>query len=144
MLQIRSATREDVPVLISLIRRLAAYENKAHQAVVTREDLLRDGFGPQPKFRALVALWDEAPAGYASFFYFYSSFRGRAALFLEDLFVLESFRDWQAPAIGGGKACFRGRVLWLALGGSGLEPPGNRVLRETGGKLSRRAQASGI
>jgi hypothetical protein len=73
MLQIRSATREDVPVLISLIRRLAAYENKAHQAVVTREDLLRDGFGPQPKFRALVALWDEAPAGYASFFYFYSS-----------------------------------------------------------------------
>jgi len=92
MLQIRSATREDVPVLISLIRGLAAYENKAHQAVVTREDLLRDGFGPQPKFRALVALWDEAPAGYASFFYFYSSFRGRAALFLEDLFVLESFR----------------------------------------------------
>ena len=81
-----------MPVLLSLIRELAAYEKKAHKAVVTENELLRDGFGPQQKFRALIAEWNGEPAGYASFFYFYSTFQGRAALFLEDLFVLDKLR----------------------------------------------------
>lgn len=81
-----------MPQLLELIRGLATYEKKRHKAVVTKEDLLRDGFGPQPKFRALIAEWDGQPAGYASFFYFYSTFAGRAALFLEDLFVFDEFR----------------------------------------------------
>jgi GNAT superfamily N-acetyltransferase len=92
MLNIHPATRDDVPVLLSLIRELAAYEKKAHKAVVTENELLRDGFGPQQKFRALIAEWNGEPAGYASFFYFYSTFQGRAALFLEDLFVLDKLR----------------------------------------------------
>jgi GNAT superfamily N-acetyltransferase len=92
MLTIRTATRDDVPVLRLLIRELAAYEKKPHKAVVTEQDLLRDGFGPQQKFRALIANWENEPAGYASFFHFYSTFRGRTALFLEDLFVLDKFR----------------------------------------------------
>jgi GNAT superfamily N-acetyltransferase len=86
------ATREDVAVLRSLIRQLAAYEKKAHKAVVTEGDLLRDGFGSQPKFRMLIAEWESEAAGYASFFYFYSTFQGRPALFLEDLFVPDKFR----------------------------------------------------
>lgn len=93
MLTIRPATRTDVPTLLALIRELATYEKKRNKAVVTEKDLLRDAFGPQPKFRALLAEWDGQSAGYASFFYFYSTFQGRAALFLEDLFVLEEFRD---------------------------------------------------
>jgi GNAT superfamily N-acetyltransferase len=92
MLNIYPATRADVPTLLALIRQLAAFEKKPHKAVVTEADLLRDGFGPQQKFRALVATWEERPAGYASFFYFYSTFQGRSALFLEDLFVLEGSR----------------------------------------------------
>lgn len=92
MLNIQPATREDVPVLLELIRELATYEKKRHKAVVTEDDLLRDAFGPQAKFRALIAEWDREPAGYASFFYFYSTFRGQSALFLEDLFVLEKSR----------------------------------------------------
>lgn len=92
MTNIRPATRDDVPTLLALIRELAAYERKRHKAVVTEDDLLRDGFGPQPKFRALIAEWDGQAAGYASFFYFYSTFLGRPALFLEDLFVLDRFR----------------------------------------------------
>ena len=92
MLNIRSTTRADVPMLRSLICELAAYEKKAHQAVATEDDLLRDGFGPQPKFRTLLAEWQGEPAGYASFFYFYSTFQGRPALFLEDLFVRDKFR----------------------------------------------------
>src|SRR5258708_6176147 len=92
MLNIRPATREDVPLLRALIRELAAYEKKAHKAVMTEDDLLRDGFGRQRKFRALIAEWKGEPAGYASFFYFYSTFQGRPALFLEDLFVRDKFR----------------------------------------------------
>lgn len=92
MVTIRPATPADVPALLALIRELATYEKKRHKAVVTEADLLRDGFGPNSKFRALLAEWDGRPVGYASFFYFYSTFQGRAALFLEDLFVLEQFR----------------------------------------------------
>src|SRR5258708_28058813 len=92
MVNIRPATRDDVRVVLSLIRELAAYEKKAHKAVVTENDLLRDGFAPQQRFRALIAEWKGEPAGYASFFYFYSTFQGRAALFLEDLFVLDKLR----------------------------------------------------
>ncbi len=91
-LNIRPASPEDVPVLLSLIRGLATYEKKPDKAVATEADLLRDGFGPQQKFRVLIAEWDSQPAGYASFFYFYSTFQGRPALFLEDLFVLENLR----------------------------------------------------
>ena len=92
MLNIRPATRDDVPDLLTLIRGLAIFEKKPHKAIVTQADLLRDGFGPHPKFRALIADWHGEPAGYASFFYFYSTFQGRPALFLEDLFVLDEFR----------------------------------------------------
>jgi GNAT superfamily N-acetyltransferase len=92
MLTIHPATRDEVPTLLSLIRALAAYEKKPHKVVATEADLLRDLFGPQPKFRALIAEWNSQPAGYASFFYFYSTYEGRAALFLEDLFVLDEFR----------------------------------------------------
>jgi GNAT superfamily N-acetyltransferase len=92
MLRIRHATREDVPALLALIRGLARYEKKPHAVVATERDLLRDLFGPQPKFRALLAEWEDEPVGYASFFHFYSTYRGRSTLFLEDLFVLEKFR----------------------------------------------------
>ena len=92
MVNIHAATPADVPALLALIRELAAYEKRRHKAVVTEDDLRRDMFGPQPKFRALIADWQGKPAGYATFFYFYSTFEGRAALFLEDLFVLDEFR----------------------------------------------------
>ena len=92
MLEIHLATDQDVVALRTLIRELALYEKKPQAAVVTEQDLLRDGFGSQPKFRALIARWRGEAAGYAAFFYFYSTFRGRPALFLEDLFVLEPLR----------------------------------------------------
>jgi GNAT superfamily N-acetyltransferase len=89
---IRPVTRKDAPALLSLIRGLAAYEKKPDAVVATEQDLLRDLFGPHPKFRALIAEWQGQPAGYASFFHFYSTYQGRSALFLEDLFVPEKFR----------------------------------------------------
>lgn len=92
MLSIRPATAKDAALLSVLIRELAEYERELELAVVTEADLLRDGFGPQPKFRALIAKWDGQPAGYALFFGFYSTWAGRPGLFLEDLFVRPQFR----------------------------------------------------
>jgi GNAT superfamily N-acetyltransferase len=91
-LKIHAATRDEVSTLLGLIRGLAAYEKKPQAVVATEQDLERDAFGPNPRFRALIAEWKGEPAGYASFFHFYSTYQGRTALFLEDLFVLDKFR----------------------------------------------------
>jgi GNAT superfamily N-acetyltransferase len=91
MLLIREATPDDVTLLRKLIQELAEYENELDQVLITEADLARDGFGPQPKFRVLFAYWDGEAAGYALFFDFYSTWRGRQ-MFLEDLFVREAFR----------------------------------------------------
>jgi GNAT superfamily N-acetyltransferase len=74
-----------------MIRELAEYEGWLEQVTIRAEDLARDGFGQNPRFRALIAEWDGHPAGYAFFFGYYSTWAGRG-LFLEDLFVREPFR----------------------------------------------------
>jgi GNAT superfamily N-acetyltransferase len=89
MLSIRPAIPNDAPLLKSLIHEFAEFERL--DAVITEQDLLRDGFGPQPKFRVLLAEWHAQPAGYALFFDHYSSFHG-PTLFLEDLYVRSQFR----------------------------------------------------
>jgi GNAT superfamily N-acetyltransferase len=92
MLSIRPATIEDVPLLSAMIRELAEFERELNSVVTTEADLARDGFGRDPKFQALIAEWDDQPAGYALFFDFYSTWRGRQ-LYLEDLFVRPQFRN---------------------------------------------------
>jgi GNAT superfamily N-acetyltransferase len=91
MLLIRPARVDDVALLRTLIRELAAFEGVLELVTIAEADLARDGFGENPKFRALIAEWDEQPAGYALFFGCYSTRSGRG-LFLEDLFVREQFR----------------------------------------------------
>jgi GNAT superfamily N-acetyltransferase len=91
MLSIRPATIEDVTLLRTLIRELADFEHQLDLVSIQEADLERDGFGTSPKFRALIAEWDEQPAGYALFFGCYSTWVGRG-LYLEDLFVRQEFR----------------------------------------------------
>jgi GNAT superfamily N-acetyltransferase len=91
MLLIRAATVDDVSLLRTMIRELAAFERELVSCVIEEADLARDGFGAKPKFRALIAEWDGQPAAYALFFGYYSTWRGHG-LFLEDLFVREEFR----------------------------------------------------
>jgi GNAT superfamily N-acetyltransferase len=91
MLLIRAATVDDVALLRTLIRELAAFEHELDLCVIEEADLVRDGFSANPSFRALIAEWDGQPAGYALFFGCYSTWAGRR-LFLEDLFVREPFR----------------------------------------------------
>jgi GNAT superfamily N-acetyltransferase len=91
MLQIRPAVIQDVALLRTMIRELAKFERELEMVTIREEDLARDGFGENPRFRALIAEWDAQPAGYALFFGYFSTWAGRG-IFLEDLFVRESFR----------------------------------------------------
>ena len=91
MILIRAAAVSDVPLLLRFSRELAEYERQPDAVVITEETLTRDGFGPQPKFRSLMAEWDGEAIGYALFFGIYSSLKG-SGIFLEDLFVREAFR----------------------------------------------------
>src|SRR5579863_3651623 len=89
---IRNATTADVPQILAFIRALAAYERAPDAVVATEEALLRDGFGPTPFFSCLIADYDGQPAGFALFFYNYSTWIGRPGIYLEDLFVLPELR----------------------------------------------------
>jgi GNAT superfamily N-acetyltransferase len=91
MLRIRLATMSDAALLRTMIRELAEFERELELVTIGEEELERDGFGKNPRFRALIAEWDDQPAGYALFFEYYSTWSGRG-LFLEDLFVREPFR----------------------------------------------------
>ena len=92
MLTIRPATPTDVPLILEFICGLAEYEREPEAAVATAADLLRDGFGPEPKFRVDIAEWSGEPAGFAFYFWNYSTWQGKPGLYLEDLFVRPRFR----------------------------------------------------
>ncbi len=91
MLSIRCATIQDCALLRTMIRELAAFEHQLESVIITEEVLARDGFGDNPKFRALIAECDGQPAAFALFFGRYSTWAG-PALHLEDLFVRDAFR----------------------------------------------------
>jgi GNAT superfamily N-acetyltransferase len=121
MLNIRHATAADATLIRDFIRGLALYERAPEKAVVTEADLLRDGFGPSPKFWCEIAEWDGRPAGFALWFYNYSTWQGRPGLFLEDLFVDPDFRGkgigkallLHLAKIAVGENC--GRFVWNVL-----------------------------
>jgi GNAT superfamily N-acetyltransferase len=91
MLRIRAARIEDVALLGTMIGEFAEFEHEREHVTIREEDLARDGFGENPRFRTLIAEWEGQPAGYAVFFPYFSTWIGRG-MFLEDLFVREKFR----------------------------------------------------
>jgi GNAT superfamily N-acetyltransferase len=113
---VRRATERDVPRIVELVRALADYEKAPAEAIATEADFLRDGFGPEPAFRVLVAedpsegpvsevppeagRQPEGPTGevvgFALYFFTWSTWRGRRCLHLEDLFVEPAHRGRQA------------------------------------------------
>jgi GNAT superfamily N-acetyltransferase len=92
MLTIRPATPKDVPLILDLIRGLALYEKAPEQVVSTEADLHRALFGERPCAWVELAQWDGQDAAYALYFYNYSTWTGKRALYLEDLFVQPAFR----------------------------------------------------
>jgi GNAT superfamily N-acetyltransferase len=106
---IRKAAPADVPVILDFIRALAIYEREPDAVSATEEGLMRDGFGPNPFYFCLIADHDGAPAGFALYFFNYSTWMGRPGLYLEDLFVHPEFRG-----LGTGKALLQ-RVAAIAV-----------------------------
>jgi len=106
---IRPAIEADVTQILAFIRALAAYERAPQAAAATEADLRRDGFGPNPFFFCLIAEQDGQPAGFALYFFNYSTWTGRPGLYLEDIFVQPEFRG-----LGIGKALLK-RVAAIAV-----------------------------
>src|SRR5580698_8946209 len=106
---IRAAQAADVPLILEFIRALAVYEREPDAVTATEAGLLRDGFGPNPFFFCLIAESGGAPAGFALYFFNYSTWLGRPGLYLEDLFVHPEFRG-----LGIGKALLQ-RVAAIAV-----------------------------
>src|SRR5215468_3344695 len=89
---IRDAARPDAPLILEFINELANYEKLSHESVATVADLERELFGPWPKVFCQIAEWEGRPAGFALWFYTFSTFIGRHGIWLEDLFVRPALR----------------------------------------------------
>lgn len=89
--QIRTAVPEDVPVILNFINALAAYEHLESEVVAT-EELLKEWIFEKKKAEVIFALENGKEVGFALFFHNFSTFLGRAGIYLEDLFVLPEYR----------------------------------------------------
>lgn len=117
---IRQATAEDMPLVLTLIRELAAYEKLEDQVEATL-DTLNEWIVEKQKAEVLLGIWNGEPVEYALFFHNFSTFLGRSGIYLEDIYV----RPY-ARGKGFGKAFFRhlaglclergcGRLEWCCL-----------------------------
>lgn len=100
----RYAERKDVSLILSFIRQLAEYEELANEVVAT-EELLEEWIFDKKKAEVIFALENDKEVGFALFFHNFSTFLGRAGIYLEDLFVLPGYR---------GKGYGKGLILRLA------------------------------
>lgn len=91
---IRPATAEDTPLILTLIRGLAAYEKLLPEVTATEEKLRATLFPAhgRPPAECVLAFVGGEPAGFALFFTNYSTFLAKPGLYLEDLFVLPALR----------------------------------------------------
>lgn len=119
-LTFRSAQREDVDTILFFIRELAKYERMEDDVVATPA-LLEEWIFDKQKAEVIFPMVDGKEVGFALFFHNFSTFLGRAGLYLEDLFILEEYRGR-----GYGKATLRelarialergcGRLEWCCL-----------------------------
>lgn len=89
---IRFAQKQDAAALHAMAVEIGKATGCADKLVSTADDLARDGFGDAPAFEALIATQDDTPVAMCIFFPSYSTFRGRAGLYIQDLYVAPSHR----------------------------------------------------
>ncbi len=119
-LDFRFAKREDIPLILKFIRDLAQYEKMLDQ-VIADEATLEEWIFDRQKAEVLFAVVDGTEVGFALFFHNFSTFLGRAGLYLEDLFVLPQYRGKgygkailkKLAAIAVERGC--GRLEWWCL-----------------------------
>jgi GNAT superfamily N-acetyltransferase len=113
---IRSATEQDVPVILDLIKQLADYERLADRVTATEQRLRDTLFSERPAAEVLLASLEGETVGFAVFFTNYSTFLAKPGLYLEDLFVKPHAR---------GKGI--GKALLARLAGIALERDCGRI-----------------
>ncbi|MCB1104395.1 MAG: GNAT family N-acetyltransferase [Opitutaceae bacterium] len=91
-MHIRSATQDDVALIMTFIRALADYERMSDEVAATEGGLREALFGPKPAAECLLAFCDGQPAGFAVYFQNFSTFLAKPGLYLEDLFVKPEHR----------------------------------------------------
>ena len=119
-MDIRFATREDAGKILAFIKELAAYEKMEHEVVAT-EALLCEWIFDKQKAEVIFAVEDGAEVGFALFFHNFSTFLGRAGIYLEDLYVKPEYRGRgfgkalikRLAAIAKERGC--GRLEWWCL-----------------------------
>lgn len=104
----RKAVREDVPLILEFIKGLAEYEKMSDEVVAT-EEILDEWLFDKEKAEVIFAIAEGEEVGFALFFHNFSTFLGRAGIYLEDLFILPDMRGR-----GCGTALLR-RLAQLAL-----------------------------
>ncbi len=118
---IRSATIADVPLILAFIRDLATYEQLLPDVVATEETLQQTLFGKAPAAHVVIAEVIGQPAGFALYFFNFSTFLAKPGLYLEDLFVKPEFRGngtgkallLHLARIANARGC--GRMEWAVL-----------------------------
>src|SRR3954469_15364096 len=90
--RIEPATEQDIPLILQFIRELAEYEKLGSDVTATEADLRATLFGPDRVAHGLIARAGGEPAGFAVYFFSFSTFLGRPGLYLEDLYVKPAWR----------------------------------------------------
>lgn len=90
--QIRIATIEDVDDIHAMLFEIAVATGCEDKFKSRPDDLARDGFGPHPAFEALIAHDGDTPVALCLYFPSYSTFRGKAGIYIQDLFVAPEYR----------------------------------------------------
>lgn len=91
--QIKPATIDDAPLILSFIKELAEYEKLLHEVVATEDILKETLFGKQPKAEVVIGYLNDTPVSFALFFHNFSTFLGKPGIYLEDLFVRPEARS---------------------------------------------------
>jgi GNAT superfamily N-acetyltransferase len=118
---IRSATSADIPQVLHFVRELAEYERALQEVTASEQDLHNSLFNSNPQVHALICSVGGETAGFAVYFFNYSTWLGKHGLFLEDLYISPQYRG-----NGAGNALFRhlakiaragncGRMEWNVL-----------------------------
>lgn len=91
-LSIRSARPGEAGLVFTFVRELAEYEKLTHEVRATEADIHEALFAENPRVFCDLAEWNGEPVGFALWFLNFSTFSGRAGIYLEDLFVRPAHR----------------------------------------------------
>lgn len=92
MLKLRNAKKEDSGLIIQYIKELAEFERLSHECDAKPESIQKWLFGENPRAECLLAQWEGKPAGFALYFYNFSTFLGKPGIYIEDVFIRPEFR----------------------------------------------------